>query len=266
MVFLIKDTKRAALLTVPRWLWTMKRILTSALTVAILVTPATALAQPKAPNSDLTELFSARFIQADPLIVTPVAETKPAPEPPKPVVYAVVEGDNLTKIGTAHNVEWQRLWAKNTQLTHPDLIHIGDQITIPLPDEQLSRDLPAAVSLPVITPGVQPYTAPTAPRGASNGNTYSYGYCTWHVKNLRPDLPNNLGNADTWYYRAQAQGLPTGTTPQVGAAAQTRGSMHVAYVTAVNGDGTVTVSEMNVVGWNVQSYATYPASKFWYIY
>ncbi|MEG7982427.1 LysM peptidoglycan-binding domain-containing protein, partial [Listeria monocytogenes] len=67
-----------------------------------------------------------------------IAPTKPV-EPPKPVqvVYSVIDGDTLTKIGTAHNVEWQRLWAKNTQLTNPDLINIGDQITIPFPDEVL---------------------------------------------------------------------------------------------------------------------------------
>jgi surface antigen len=244
----------------------MKRIFSTVLTVATILTPATALAQPSTP-SELDGIFDLKVTKLDSPTLILLEPSVPAakPEKPVPVVYTVVEGDSLIKIGTAYNVEWQRLWAKNTKLKHPDVLAVGDKITIPLPDEKLKRKIPEAVSLPEVTPGVT--RSPAFTRSAERaGNTYTYGYCTWHVKNMRPDLPNNLGNADTWYYRAKAQGLPAGTTPRVGAAAQTRGRMHVAYVTKVNKDGTVTVSEMNVVGWNVQSYATYPASKFWYIY
>lgn len=104
-------------------------------------------------------------------------------------------------------------------------------------------------------------------RGNSAGNTYGYGYCTWFVKNMRPDLPNNLGNANTWYSQAAAQGMSVGSTPRVGAVATTtRGSLgHVAYVTGVSG-GMVTITEMNVQGWNVQSSQTAPASDYLYIY
>lgn len=95
------------------------------------------------------------------------------------------------------------------------------------------------------------------------GNTYSPGYCTWYAKNMRPDLPNNLGNADTWVARAAAQGLPTGSEPRVGAIGQQ--GMHVVYVEAVDGD-MVTISEMNYHGlWSMNT-RTVSASSFSYIY
>lgn len=236
----------------------MKRILTTVLSAIILLTPATAFAQPTEPSQDLTELFGIKLPEK-PLVVAP---EKPA-EPPKPVVYVVVEGDNLTKIGTAHNVEWQRLWAKNTQLTHPDLIHPGDQITVPFPDEQLSRELPAVVSLPKATPGVAPL------RNYDGGNTYDYGYCTWYVKDRRgASLPNGLGNANTWYSRAQAMGLAVGSAPRAGAVGTTtRGGLgHVVYVESVNADGSINISEMNSPTWGKVTYRTAAASEFVYIY
>jgi surface antigen len=110
--------------------------------------------------------------------------------------------------------------------------------------------------------------APETPVRASNGhNDMDYGYCTWFVKNLRPDLPSGLGNANTWYSRAKAFGLAVGSTPQVGAVATTtRGDYgHVSLVTGIEG-GLIHVTEMNVAGWNVQSYGTYPASDYLYIY
>ena len=77
-------------------------------------------------------------------------------------------------------------------------------------------------------------------------------------------MPNNLGNANTWVARAAAQGMATGSTPRAGAVGQQ--GMHVVYVESVNGDGTVTISEMNHVGWNVVNQRTVPASNFQYIY
>lgn len=237
----------------------MKRILTTVLTAVVLITPATALAQPKESTTDLSALFETE-LSTDELFVT---VEPPKPLPPKPVVHIVVAGNNLTKIGEAHNVEWQRLWAKNLQLKHPDVINIGDQITIPFPDEVLARDLPAAVSLPATTPGVVPLGSYTG------GNTYDYGYCTWYAKNRRgASLPNGLGNANTWYLRAQAAGMAVGATPRAGAVGTTTGGSlgHVVYVESVNADGTVNISEMNYRGVGVESHRTTSASEFVYIY
>lgn len=107
----------------------------------------------------------------------------------------------------------------------------------------------------------------TTLRGSGGYNDMTPGYCTWHVKNLRPDLPTGLGNANTWYTRASAKGLSVGTTPQVGAVATTtRGAEgHVSYVLQVS-NGQILVSEMNVEGWNIASQAWYPSSDYLYIY
>lgn len=246
----------------------MKRLLTLLMAVAVIATPSSAVAAQSLPsNDDIERVFSLKALEQpnQPIILLPVEpdQKKEKSEPPKPVVYLVVEGDNLTKIGSAHNVEWQRLWAKNTQLKHPDIIHIGDKITIPLPSERLRRDIPAVVSLPAETPGVAPL------RNYDGSNTYDAGYCTWYVKNRRgASLPNGLGNANTWYSRAAAMGMAVGSTPRAGAVGTTTagGLGHVVYVESVNKDGTVNISEMNYEGFGVKSFRTTNAGEFLYIY
>jgi len=113
-------------------------------------------------------------------------------------------------------------------------------------------------------------TFPTRTLGSYSGgaNSYSYGYCTYYVASRR-SIPSNWGNASSWYYNAIATGYGVSSTPQAGAVAWESGN-HVAYVERVNGDGTVTVSEMNFWanggGWNRVSSRTTSASHFKYIY
>lgn len=188
--------------------------------------------------------------------------------------YLVAEGDSLSNIAAKYGTTWERIFFKNTQIENPNVITPNEEIIIPSNEEELvQRELPIQNNIEVKIAQNKStqknntqinQTASSYPRGSSAGNTYSYGYCTWYVKNRRPDLPNNLGNADTWVARAAAQGIPTGSTPRVGAVGQA--GMHVVYVEAVNGDGTVTVSEMNRAGWNVQSSRTVSAGTFMYIY
>ena len=81
-------------------------------------------------------------------------------------------------------------------------------------------------------------------------NRFAYGYCTYYVAEKR-NIPW-LGNAIDWWPNARAYGQPEGQTPSVGAVMVTResGYGHVAYVEAVNPDGSWRVSEMNFAGWN----------------
>jgi N-acetylmuramoyl-L-alanine amidase len=96
-------------------------------------------------------------------------------------------------------------------------------------------------------------------------NSYYWGQCTWYVASRRP-VPSNWGNAISWYYNAQRAGYSTGSSPQSGAIGWERNN-HVVYVESVNGDGTVTISEMNWGGRpGVLHYRTEPASRFLYIY
>ena len=204
--------------------------------------------------------------RAEPVLVppsiSPDRETKP-PEPAKPREYIVKDGDNLSKIAEQEKTTWPRLWNKNTDLKDPDVIHIGQVILIPIESEVL-EDRP--VPQPAIIQAERGLAA--VPRGSTSGNTYSAGYCTWYVKNRRPDLPNSLGNANTWQSRAAAQGLPTGSTPRAGAVGTTTaGDLgHVVYVESVNGDGTITISEMNYRGLYNMNTRTVSANSFLYIY
>jgi surface antigen len=128
-------------------------------------------------------------------------------------------------------------------------------------------------------------TPPTGHAGASGGNVvglgsghnpFPYGQCTYHAYETRGDIydfavahgiptggvasssrfggiPDYWWNAWRWLSNAQRVGIPTGSTPVVGALAVFPrgygGSAvgHVAYVEHINPDGTYVVSERN---WN----------------
>lgn len=194
------------------------------------------------------------------------AKSEVIPKAVEPVKYTVIAGDNLSKIASSHGTTWVRLFNKNTQITDPNILNVGDILTIPSIDEQLLERLP-----PVITPAQQidasqPQAVSTSPRvvTSSAGNTYAPGYCTWYAKSRRPDLPNRMGNAISWTSSAAANGYSTGSVPRAGAIGQ-QGN-HVVYVEGVNSDGSVTVSEMNYRGLYVISSRTVPAETFTYIY
>jgi surface antigen len=107
-----------------------------------------------------------------------------------------------------------------------------------------------------------PYTI----KNGSQSNLYAKCNCTFYAKERRPDLPNNLGNANTWFTRASAQGFSVGYEPRVGAIGEaTTGYMHVVYVESVDGD-MVTISEWNFNGPCVLTYRTVHKSSFRYIY
>ena len=67
-----------------------------------------------------------------------------------------------------------------------------------------------------------------------------------------------FGNANQWWPNARAYGFAEGNQPQVGAIMVTAesGYGHVAYVEAVNPDGSWLVSEMNYAGWGVRTTRT----------
>lgn len=105
-----------------------------------------------------------------------------------------------------------------------------------------------------------------AVRSANNNqkisNGYLYGFCTWYVANKRIDIPDNWGNAKNWLSYAQKINWPSGDDPKIGAIVVTNESWagHVAYVELVN-ENSVTVSEMNKIGWNRQSSRVIPINS-----
>lgn len=112
------------------------------------------------------------------------------------------------------------------------------------------------------------YIGPTVDGSGNPNNTYDWGNCTWYVASNRA-IPEDWGNASTWLYQAQAEGYRTGTTPQVGAVVWFPPGAswgHVALVKAINADGTIIISEMNVVGLGMVSERVINANEVEYIY
>lgn len=178
------------------------------------------------------------------------------------VVYTVRAGDSLPALAQKYQAAEGRIVSYNdleiTGLTP------GQRIVIPggvLP----SGERPSAR---VASSGGGSAVASYGNRGASVGNRYDYGYCTWYAYNRRAQLGRPVGsfwgNANTWASYARGSGYLVNNTPEVGAVLQAGGYGgygHVAVVESVGADGSITVSEMNYAGWNVMSYRTIPAGQ-----
>lgn len=215
----------------------------------------------------LLELLALKEINKPPQLpqpppqITVQVESKPKPKTIKPKKYIVKQNDTLIKIAKKNKTSWQRIFYKNKSIKDPNNIKVGVTLILPSKHEKLKKrtyyhpEPKQAIETPKIA------------RSGTYANDMTAGYCTFWAKSQRPDLPTGLGNANTWYSRASAWGLPVGSTPRVGAVATTtRGAEgHVSIVEKIKGNQ-IYVSEMNVQGWNVLSYAWYPASDYSYIY
>jgi surface antigen len=157
-------------------------------------------------------------------------------------VHTVRKGETVNTIATRYESTIEEIVAANN-LELSSSLSVGMKILVPngtLPNTERPD-----------------YVAPT-PRTNyyyyrarySAGNTYPYGQCTWWAKNKRPDLPGNMGNANMWATNARRAGFPVDRTPRRGDVFQNNTGYwgHVGYVESVNGDGTITISEMNYQG------------------
>ncbi len=97
---------------------------------------------------------------------------------------------------------------------------------------------------------------------------YAYGNCTYWVALLRKQvnepIPNTWGNANTWAIRAKQDGYIINHTPTLYSIMQTSIAPlgHVAFVTNVNLIAkTWTISEMNVIGWDMVDSKTMPINQ-----
>lgn len=202
---------------------------------------------------------------------------------PQPKVVTVQPGDSLSKIADSEQTTWVRIFDNNADISDPNIIQPGEKVTIPLVDQQLPDRYGAltaaqVAAMPVastaapaptqqVTPGAQPVAAArsAAAPTAGGANAYTWGECTWYVKNMRPDIGSYWGNAGySWISEARAAGFATGSAPQAGAIAVEGG--HVAYVQSASG-GMVSISEMNYAGGVGRvHYRTVSAGEFQYIY
>lgn len=177
--------------------------------------------------------------------------------PANGIVYTVKSGDTPASLAQKYSASESLIVAYNDAEING--IFPGERIIIPNGTE------PAPVSSASVIFGWG---------GQANYgyNGYDYGYCTYWVAKLRAaaghPLPANLGNASTWIIQARAFGIPVGSTPAVGAAVvmSTYGEGHVGYVLAVNPDGSITISEMNEVAWNVVDTRIVSGAGYEYVY
>lgn len=134
------------------------------------------------------------------------------------------------------------------------LVSLGVILFLPLVALSSITDLGALASNPSLTL----YTG-----NASKTNTYDFGYCTFWAAKRREEvgvpIPNTFGNANTWDDRAPLNGYTVDQTPAVHSIMQSdAGELgHVAFVESVGQDGSWTVSEMNVKGWDIISSRTF---------
>lgn len=149
------------------------------------------------------------------------------------IIYTVRSGDSVANLAQRYRVGEDQIIAFN------DIeivgLKVGERILIPN--------------------GRQPAPVITRPMlGVFGYNGYDYGFCTWYVANRRSQygnpVPANLGNASTWDNRAAAMGMNVNKVAAVGAAVVTSqsGAGHVAFVEALNSDGSIWISEMNSRG------------------
>lgn len=100
-----------------------------------------------------------------------------------------------------------------------------------------------------------------------NENLYDYGYCTWWTSKRRAEvnapIPQHWGDAHSWGINALLVGYKVDHTPAQYSIMQTDAGKlgHVAFVESVTPDGGWTVSEMNVVGWDILNSRTFKPSQ-----
>lgn len=179
------------------------------------------------------------------------------------VVYTVANGDTIDTIASKYGVDRQRV------ITYNDLemsgVLAGQRLVLPdgvLPQAERPETIASTSRTSTST------SLRIVASAASVGNRYDYGYCTWYVYNRRAQLGRPVGsfwgNAVSWARYAAASGYLVNNTPAVGAVMQSGGYGgygHVAVVESIDGEGNVTVSEMNYAGWNVVSSRTLTAGQ-----
>jgi LysM repeat protein len=170
-----------------------------------------------------------------------------------PVVGIVVKAkvsDSVAALGAKYQVDPQVIIDFN-RLRSPKL-SAGTLLVIP---GGIGGAFPPPPPLYQILTGVGSSVFPVHVVGCCLGpypaTGFPAGWCTWYVATKRNVTWR--GDAGYWYANASAQGVPVGSTPKVGSIMVTWESWagHVAYVEAVNPDGSWVVSEMNWVAFNV---------------
>lgn len=183
------------------------------------------------------------------------------------VVYTVKDGDTVESLATKYKADAERITAFNNLEVAG--LKPGQRIVIPggeLPETERPGYVAPRPTATSSTSGGYSYSFRSVA-----GNDYAYGYCTWYAYQRRIELGlparGGWGNATTWAAAARSQGFTVVQgIPKAGAIFQYGGGYgHVGIVESVNGDGTMTISDMNgIAGWGRVGYKTMPINTSWY--
>jgi LysM repeat protein len=177
--------------------------------------------------------------------------------PPVPgVVVTVKGGDTLASLARSFQVDPATI-ADYNRLRDPQLT-AGLVLVIPNGVGPAFPPPPVTFQTTHVSAGggAMPTIVKSCCLGPYPATGFPAGWCTYYVATWRNVTWR--GDAGWWYDNAKAQGYPVGQTPKVGAIMVTWESYlgHVAYVEAVNPDGSWTVSEMNYVAFDVIDWRT----------
>ncbi len=174
------------------------------------------------------------------------------------------EGDTARKIAEANGAAIEEVALFN-DISADQAIPVGTNIIVPGGVKRVVRSdsrlgsRSSRSSGGAVNPGMYVY----------GGNTYSYGYCTWHASNRRAaigrPIPNRMGNAIAWARAASSIGYAVDGNPRAGDVLWHKnigGAGHVAFVESVNDDGSIRVSDMNYPSWGKVTYRTVSSSEF----
>lgn len=182
------------------------------------------------------------------------------------LLYTVASGDTAASLASTYQANAAQILSFNN--SQGKGLTPGVQIIIPDGVQpQAAAPAPTPAAAPLLASAAATSTFPQLTHFAYSGNGYAFGYCTYYVASRR-NVPSDWGNANQWYYNAQASGFSVGSVPVPGAIAWTGAGYygHVAYVESVSGS-MVTISEMNFNGnWDRVTERAVPASEFSYIY
>lgn len=122
----------------------------------------------------------------------------------------------------------------------------------------VAADSAILTEVPAVYQGKLTYSAYDDVERNTSGS-YPFGQCTWYVFNRMAQLgmtvDDHMGNGGQWGETGKALGYTVSNTPAVGTAVSIPGGQlgsnpqygHVAFVEAVNEDGSILISEANVV-------------------
>lgn len=182
------------------------------------------------------------------------------------VMHKVVTKDSVNTIAKKYNAKVDDIIVYNN-LPADGQLKTGDTLIVPngvmpVPPKPKAKPVPA---VPQDNHDENVWVNPAIAHGdhtPAQSHKFPWGQCTYYVAKKRY-VPWG-GDAKRWLSNAPAYGFKTGKTPIAGAIVQTTENArygHVAIVESVNGDGTITISEMNYKGLGITSRRVLPINS-----